>query len=72
MTHPILSLKHLPSDDNHRCTGCNAEFVPAEDSGSRHLGLRGGEVSFSALLCGGCYSKWSHGAPLTLKGPLSA
>jgi hypothetical protein len=72
MAYPVLSLKHLPSDENHRCTGCGAEFVPSEDSGSRHLALHGGDVSFGALLCGGCHSKWSHGTPLTLKGPFSA
>ncbi|MDQ3347889.1 MAG: hypothetical protein M3545_07970 [Acidobacteriota bacterium] len=73
MGYPVLSLTHLRSkDDNQRCTGCAAEFVPSEDSGSRHLSLRGGDVSFGALLCGGCHSKWSHGTPLTLKGPPSA
>jgi hypothetical protein len=72
MTHPILTLKHIPSDDNKRCTGCGAEFVPAEDSGSRLLSLRGPDVSFGALLCGGCHSKWSHGSPLALRGPLSS
>lgn len=72
MTYPVLSLKHVKSDDNQQCSGCGAEFVPSEDSGSRQLGLRGGDLSFGALLCGGCHSKWSHGTPLTLKGPLSA
>jgi predicted amidophosphoribosyltransferase len=72
MTYPVLSLKHLKSDDNLLCSGCGAEFVPSEDSGSRQLGLRGDDLSFAALLCGGCHSKWSHGTPLTLKGPLSA
>ena len=69
MTHPVLALKHLPSHDNQQCSGCAAEFVPSEDSGSRLLSLRGPEMSFSALLCGGCHSKWSHGSPITLKGP---
>ena len=70
MTHPVLALKHLPSHDNHQCSGCGAEFVPSEDSGSRLLSLRGPDTAFSALLCGGCHSKWSHGSPITLKGPL--
>ena len=69
MSNSILSLKHLASDDDKRCTGCGAEFVPSEDSGSRLLTLRGDAVSFAALLCGGCHSKWSHGSPLTLRGP---
>jgi hypothetical protein len=72
MTHPVLALKHLPSHDNHLCSGCGAEFVPSEDSGSRLLSLRGPDTAFSALLCGGCHSKWSHGSPITLKGPLPA
>jgi hypothetical protein len=70
MTYPVLFLRHIPSDDSRLCSGCGAEFVPAEDSGSRSLSLRGGELSFGALLCGGCHSKWSHGTPITLKGPL--
>lgn len=72
MANPVLSLKHLPADDNQRCSGCGAEFVPSEDSGSRHLRLQGDEFSFGALLCGGCHSKWSHGTALSLKGPLSS
>jgi hypothetical protein len=70
MTHPILTLKHVPSDANQQCSGCGAEFVTSEDSGSRLLSLRSANVSFGALLCGGCHSKWSHGSPLTLRGPL--
>jgi hypothetical protein len=69
MTHPVLALKHLPSHDSLHCTACGAEFVPSEDSGSRLLSLRGADLTFSALLCGGCHSKWSHGSPLALKGP---
>jgi hypothetical protein len=72
MTNPVLTLKHVPSNDNQRCSGCAAEFVPSEDSGSRVLSLRGGEPSFTALLCGGCHSKWSHGSSITLKGPFPA
>jgi hypothetical protein len=71
MANPTLSLKHVPSHDEQRCSGCGAEFVPSEDSGSRLLSVRG-DLSFAALLCGGCHSKWSHGTPLTLKGPLPA
>jgi hypothetical protein len=72
MTQPVLALKHVPSHDSQRCSGCASEFVPSEDSGSRLLSLRGGDTAFSALLCGGCHSKWSHGSPITLKGPLPA
>jgi hypothetical protein len=69
MTPTTMMLKHVPTHDTTACSGCAAAFVPSEDSGSRVLTLRGGQ-EFEALLCGGCYSKWSHGAPLTLKGPL--
>jgi hypothetical protein len=72
MTPPTtLALKHLASDDTRQCSGCGADFIPSEDSGSRMLSLRGGR-EFSALLCGGCHSKWSHGSPITLRGPFSA
>jgi hypothetical protein len=69
MTPTTMVLKHVPSPDNRLCSGCNAEFVPSEDSGSRVLSLHGAH-EFTALLCGGCHSKWSHGSVLTLKGPL--
>ncbi len=69
MTSTTMVLKHVPSPDTRLCSGCNAEFVPSEDSGSRVLSLHGAH-EFTALLCGGCHSKWSHGSVLTLKGPL--
>ena len=71
MTPTTMMLKHVPTHETAACSGCAAAFVPSEDSGSRVLTIRGGQ-EFAALLCGGCYSKWSHGAPLTLKGPLQA
>jgi hypothetical protein len=71
MTPTTLALKHLPSHDSRLCTSCNAAFVPSEDSGSRVLSLHG-RHEFTALLCGGCHSKWSHGSVLTLKGPLGS
>jgi hypothetical protein len=71
MTPTTMLLKHVPTHDTSQCSGCGAEFVPSEDSGSRVFTLRGAQ-DFAALLCGGCHSKWSHGAPLTLKGPLKA
>ena len=71
MTPTTMALKHAAVHEDRQCSGCGAAFVPAEDSGSRMLTLRGGH-EFAALLCGGCYSKWSHGSPLTLKGPLGA
>ena len=63
-----ISVKHVPSRDTQRCGVCAASFVPAEDTGSRILSMT--EVNpdgFSGLLCGGCYSKWSHGTPVALR-----
>jgi hypothetical protein len=63
-----ISVKHVASQDNKRCGVCTAEFVPAEDSGSRVLTMKGPNLDgFAGLLCGGCYSKWSHGTTVTLR-----
>ena len=70
MANPTLSLKHVPSHDTTYCSGCGADFIPSEDSGSRVLNVRTDQSSMTAVLCGGCHSKWSHGSPLTLQGPL--
>jgi len=57
-----ISVKHLASQDNQSCGVCDAAFIPAEDSGSRVLTMkRPHQEGFTGLLCGGCYSKWSHG-----------
>jgi hypothetical protein len=62
-----VSLKHQPAQAEQSCGACGASFVAAEDSGSRVLGLRSGQQDFAFLMCGGCYSKWSHGSPLRLR-----
>jgi hypothetical protein len=63
-----ISVKHVPAQDNRSCGVCTAEFVPAEDSGSRVLSIKGqDQAGFSGLLCGGCYSKWSHGTTVNLR-----
>ena len=63
-----ISVKHVASRDSQRCGVCAASFVPAEDTGSRILSMTGvNENGFSGLLCGGCYSKWSHGATVALR-----
>ena len=63
-----LSVKHVASARNQPCAACGALFVPAEDSGSRVLSIRAPEEdAYGALLCGGCYSKWSHGTAVTLR-----
>jgi hypothetical protein len=63
-----ISIKHIASTKNQPCAACAAGFVPAEDTGSRVLSIKSPEEqAFGALLCGGCYSKWTHGATMTLR-----
>jgi hypothetical protein len=61
-----ISIKHIASRDNQPCGVCAAVFVPAEDTGSRVLSMNGRQDAFAGLLCGGCYSKWSHGTTVGL------
>ena len=68
MISVTTSLKHVASQQDQRCAACSAVFIPAEDSGSRVLSLKVPDRElFSALMCGGCHSKWSHGTMLTLR-----
>ena len=68
MINPTVSLKHVASQQDQRCAVCSALFVPAEDSGSRILSIKAADQEpFSALMCGGCHSKWSHGTTVTLR-----
>jgi len=68
MTSLTASVVHVRSDREQPCAVCRAQFVPSEDSGSRVLSLNAaGQEPFSALMCGGCYSKWSHGTTVTLR-----
>lgn len=68
MTSLSTSVVHVRSDHEQPCAVCRERFVPSEDSGSRVLSIKGPEQEpFSALMCGGCYSKWSHGATVTLR-----
>jgi hypothetical protein len=67
MTNPTVSVRHVKIDRDEACGICGASFVASEDSGSRVLTIRTGDDSFSALMCGGCYSKWSHGAAATFR-----
>jgi len=63
-----LSTKHIPSDTEQPCAVCGARFAPSEDSGSRVLSMKtGDQPAVTALMCGGCYSKWSHGATVTAR-----
>jgi hypothetical protein len=68
MKDVTTSVRHLASQHNQRCAVCNALFIPAEDSGSRVLSMKAPQQEVcEALLCGGCYSKWSHGVPVTIR-----
>ena len=69
MTPLTLSLTRVQSAHEQPCAVCGAEFVPAEDSGSRLLSLMpAGQEPFGVLMCGGCHSRWSHGVPVTARG----
>ena len=62
MTSLTVSLVHERSDREQACAICRAPFAPSEDSGSRLLSIDASDQEpFTALMCGGCYSKWSHG-----------
>ena len=64
-----VSLRHVASQRSQPCAVCAALFVPAEDSGSRVLSIKApDQEAFGALMCGGCYSKWSHGAAISIRG----
>jgi hypothetical protein len=68
MTNVTISVKHVKSNSDQPCGVCGAMFVPAEDSGSRVISLSGfGSEPVASVLCGGCYSKWSHGTSVTLR-----
>ena len=68
MNTVTISVKHVASPRNQPCAVCAAMFIPAEDTGSRVFSLSfPNHDVFGALLCGGCYSKWSHGTTVTLR-----
>ena len=68
MTPLTLCLTRVPSAQEQPCAVCGAEFVPAEDSGSRLLSLMPADQEpVGVLMCGGCHSKWSHGVTVTVR-----
>jgi hypothetical protein len=67
MAEVTISLRHAPESAEQVCGICGATFVPAEDSGSRILGLKSGSQEFGFLMCGGCHSKWTHGATVRIR-----
>lgn len=63
-----LSLNRLTTTTVRPCAVCAAVFVPAEDVGSRLLTLMpADQVPVVVLMCGGCHSKWSHGATVAAR-----
>lgn len=71
MLNPTVSVRHIKIDREEPCGLCGSSFVAAEDSGSRVLTIKTADDSFAALMCGGCFSKWSHGATATFRRPVS-
>jgi hypothetical protein len=68
MDSVTISVKHVASQRDQPCAACAAMFVPGEDSGSRVLSMSlPQQETFGALLCGGCYSKWTHGTTVSLR-----
>jgi hypothetical protein len=68
MNNLTVSVKHVGSERNQPCSVCAALFVPAEDSGSRVFSMKASDQEpFAALMCGGCFSKWSHGTTVTFR-----
>ncbi len=68
MPNVVISLKRTRSEDEHRCGVCGASFAPFEDSGSRIFSVKtADQEALTAIMCGGCHSKWAGGATVTLK-----
>ncbi|HYT67680.1 MAG TPA: hypothetical protein VEL51_14720 [Vicinamibacterales bacterium] len=68
MPNVTISLRRTKSEQEQTCGVCGASFAPIEDSGSRVLTVKAGDGEpLTALMCGGCHSKWSGGTTVTLK-----
>lgn len=67
MAEVTISLKHVASQQEQPCGVCGAAFIPAEDSGSRAFTIGTGKQDFHSIMCGGCHSKWSHGATVRIR-----
>ena len=67
MAEVTISLKRVTSEDEQPCGVCGAAFIPAEDSGSRTFTIGTGKQDFVSLMCGGCHSKWAHGATVRIR-----
>jgi len=67
MPNVVISLKRTRSDQEQPCGVCGARFIPLEDSGARVLQVKTpDQEALTALMCGGCHSKWSSGTTVTL------
>ena len=68
MTNLTLSLKRSKSEADQRCGVCGATFAPIEDSGCRVFTLKvADQPEVTAMMCGGCHSKWAGGTTVTLR-----
>lgn len=68
MPNVTISLRRTKSEVEQACGVCGALFMPIEDSGSRVFSIRTGDQdALTALMCGGCHSKWAGGTTVTLK-----
>jgi hypothetical protein len=67
MAEVTISLKRVTSEDEQPCGVCGAAFIPAEDSGSRAFTIATGKQDFVSVMCGGCHSKWAHGATVRIR-----
>jgi len=67
MAEVTISLKRVTSEDEQPCGVCGAAFIPAEDSGSRTFTISTGKQDFISVMCGGCHSKWAHGATVRIR-----
>ena len=67
MAEVTISLKRVTSENEEPCGVCGAAFIPAEDSGSRTFTIATGKQDSISLMCGGCHSKWTHGATVRIR-----
>jgi hypothetical protein len=71
MPNVTISLRRTKSEQEQSCGVCGAAFVPLEDSGARLFTVKSGDQpALTALMCGGCHSKWSGGTTVMLKAAL--
>jgi hypothetical protein len=67
MAEVTITLKRVSSSEEHHCGVCGADFIPEEDSGCRSFTIGTGTQEFHSMMCGGCHSKWSHGATVKIR-----